>query len=470
MMRAVALNPLLLVATVLLCLHSVVAQSSIPTGSVVDKVVVQASPDQSYAAYLPRSYTPEKQWPTIFCLDPRARGKTAIGRFVLAAEKYGYIVVCSNNSRNGLNWTTISSIFSSFWQDVHMRFNVDTQRTYAAGFSGGSRLAAVFASRCRGCLAGVIACGAGFPNDIKPDSSTTFAYFGVAGVDDFNFSEMWELDKKFSELRVSYHFETFDGRHEWAPAGNIDNALAWLNLLAMKSGTLTKDEKFLDEQFATRLSYADQQRTTGKLIEGSKSYLSITRDFQGVRDVTRVAESATQLKKSSEFRKQEKAEEELLRRQLQEAGEIRMLWMKAPNPDESRSTRYEAGVRLKDWQKKKDSPSDSSDRRLARRILSQLLIGAIETAQPDLVPGSEFNAALTNYQFAKAIDPKNANIAFEVARILALKRQKKAALEALEEAVSLGFKDLSRIKNEAAFETFTTEPRFQKLLASLNTQ
>lgn len=470
MIGTVALKALLLVATVLLCLHSIVAQSNVPTGVLVEKVVVQANPDQSYAAYLPSRYTPEKQWPTVFCLDPRARGKTAIERFVLAAEKYGYIVVCSNNSRNGLNWSAISGIFTSFWQDVHTRFNVDPQRTYAAGFSGGARLAAAFASRCSGCLAGVIACGAGFPADSKPDSSTSFAYFGVAGVDDFNFSEMWELDKKFSELRVPYHFETFDGGHEWAPPANIDNALAWLNLQALRSGTLTKNEKFLDEQFATRLSYADQQRTAGKLVEASKSYLSITRDFQGVRDVTTVAESSAQLKRSSEFRKQEKSEEELLRRQLQEAGEIRMLWMKAPNPDDSRSPRYEASVRLKDWQKKKVSPSDSPDRRLARRILSQLLIGAIEAAQPDLVPGSEFNEALINYQFAKAIDPKNSNIAFEVARILALRRQKKAALEALEEAVSLGFKDLSRIKNEAAFETFTTEPRFQKLLASLNNQ
>ena len=77
---------------------------AIEVGKVIDKVVVQSHPDQSYAAFLPKSYTPEKRWPTVFCLDPRARGRVAIDRFTEAAEQLGYIVLCSNNSRNGLDW------------------------------------------------------------------------------------------------------------------------------------------------------------------------------------------------------------------------------------------------------------------------------------------------------------------------------------------------------------------------------
>ena len=239
MRRVTHILPLLLVLAILLWPPLTLSQtdSAIQTGKVIESVVIKNHTDQSYAVFLPSNYTTEKSWPTVFCLDPRGRGKVAIDRFVSAAEKYGYVVFCSNNSRNGLNWSTIGDIFSNFWDDAHARFNIDEKRTYAAGFSGGSRLASTFASRCRGCLAGVIGSGAGYPGDILPDAKTPFAYFGIIGVDDFNFGEMWQLEKKLSKLEAPYHFENFSGGHEWAPKENIDNALAWFILQAMKSGT-----------------------------------------------------------------------------------------------------------------------------------------------------------------------------------------------------------------------------------------
>ena len=88
----------------LLCCSFDASPQSIEAGKVVERVVLQSQPNESYAVYLPTSYTTEKSWPTIFCFDPRARGKFALERFVEAAETHGYIVLCSNNSRNGLNW------------------------------------------------------------------------------------------------------------------------------------------------------------------------------------------------------------------------------------------------------------------------------------------------------------------------------------------------------------------------------
>ncbi|PWT90859.1 MAG: hypothetical protein C5B55_09060, partial [Blastocatellia bacterium] len=138
-------------------------QSAIPVGAVTEKIVTQSEPDQSYAVYLPSNYSPAQKWPTIFCFDPGARGKLAVGRFKSAAEKFGYIVVCSNNSRNGLDTDVVTKIVNAFWDDVHHRFPIDEQRTYFAGFSGGARLSIGLAIRCNGCVTGVFACGAGFP-------------------------------------------------------------------------------------------------------------------------------------------------------------------------------------------------------------------------------------------------------------------------------------------------------------------
>ena len=462
-----------LVTLVLIC--SVTSRSQAPSelsiqvGKVNENVVVQSHPDESYALYLPNGYRREQTWPTIICLDPRARGKSAIARFVPAAEKYGYIVVCSNNSRNGLDWNAISQIFMDLWDDTHSRLSIDEKRTYAAGFSGGSRLAATFASRCRGCLVGVIGCGAGFPGDTAPDAKTTFAYFGLVGVDDFNFGEMWLLEKRLSQLPMPYQFQTFSGGHEWPPPEKIEQAIAWLTFLAMKSGLTAKDGKVIEDQFASRMAAADQLLAATQYVDAQKAFSSIVRDFQDLRDVKFVLAKLNQLNDSDELKKEIKTEEELYRRQLREAGEIRSSWMQVPDPEQTTPSRTEATSRLADWRKKRDLPVDSKDRRLARRILTQLLIEAFETSQASLRK-NDYSTALTNLQLAKEVDPKNANAAYEIARLYALKRQKKSALQSLEEAVSLGFKDVSRLKSEEAFSEITNDPRYQKLVASISNQ
>jgi len=381
----------------------------------------------------------------------------------------GYIVACSNNSRNGLNWTTIADIFSNFWDDVHSRLHVDEKRTFAAGFSGGSRLATTFASRCRGCLAGVIGCGAGFPGDIQPDDKTTFAYFGIVGVDDFNFGEMWQLEKKLSKLSAPYRFETFSGGHEWAPKESIERALAWLSVQSIKTGTAESNKPFLEEQLKTRLNLGEQLLANKQYIEADRAFASIVRDFQGLLDVGVATQKSEQVSKLPEVKKEMSTEEDLYRRQLREAGEIRMLWMKAPEPDMTQPPRALAILRLAEFRKSKEQPNDSKDRRLARRILSHLTIESFETAQAGL-RDNDYTIALANYELVKEIDPKNPNVHYEIARIYGLKRQKKPALQFLEEAVTLGFKDLTRLKADEAFSSLTEEPRYQKLIAGLGTQ
>jgi predicted esterase len=439
------------------------------TGKIIEKVSLQSNPDQSYAAFLPAAYTPEKRWPTVFCFDPRARGSIAIERFVAAASEFGYIVLCSNNSRNGLDWKTITQIFTDFWDDAHRRFSIDEKRTYGAGFSGGSRLASTFASRCRGCLAGVLGAGAGFPAEIQPDPKTPFAYFGIVGVDDFNYAEMWELEKRFGPLNIPYHFETFSGGHEWPRADSIKNALAWFNLQAMKGGLVASDSTFVENQFSERQRAAAELAQAQLWTDAYKAYSSLLRDFQNLRDVRAVTEQVERLKKSPELKKAIKSEEESFQRQLREAGEIRAAWMKTPNPDEVTIPRHLAIVRLAEWRKSKELRSNSPERRLARRIISHLLVESIEAAQANLRSG-DYNAALTDFELAHETDPKNANLVYEIARVYALKKQKKSALQNLEEAIALGFKDTSRLKTEDAFSLLLDEPRFQRLLTTLNSQ
>ena len=212
------------------------SQELLPKGQVIDRVICSKTPEQTYALYLPSTYDRSRKWPIFYAFDPVARGKIPVTQFKDAAEKYGWIVVGSNNYRNRPAQSSVDA-WTAITADVAERFNLDDRRAYATGFSGGARMALFFAARCNDCLAGVIAGGAGFPSTIAPDASMDFSIFAVAGYDDFNFAEVLTLDEPLTKAGIAHRIHTFEGRHEWFPPAVANEAVEWMEIQAMQSRT-----------------------------------------------------------------------------------------------------------------------------------------------------------------------------------------------------------------------------------------
>ena len=70
-------------------------------GTIIDRVECADDPAQTYALYLPSTYSPERTWSLLLAFHPAARGRLMVEKYQAAAEQYGYIVAASNNSRNG---------------------------------------------------------------------------------------------------------------------------------------------------------------------------------------------------------------------------------------------------------------------------------------------------------------------------------------------------------------------------------
>src|ERR1041384_4956379 len=75
--------------------------AEIPKGRIVEGVSCIEDASQTYALYLPSNYSPDRKWPVLYALDPGARGKAPLEHYKDAAEKWGWILIGSNNSRNG---------------------------------------------------------------------------------------------------------------------------------------------------------------------------------------------------------------------------------------------------------------------------------------------------------------------------------------------------------------------------------
>jgi predicted esterase len=338
-----------------------------PTGKITEDLKCLGDPSQSYAVYVPSSYSPDRLWPVILAFDPAARGRIPVERYQAAAELYGYIVAGSNQSRNG-SWATSEAAIKAISRDVAERFVVDEKRVYTAGMSGGARVAlAIALSSPR--IAGVIASSAGFP-DSKPRKTARFPIFGTAGTEDFNYTEMRQMDR---ELTSPHRLRIFQGGHVWLSSEVAVEAVEWLEVQAMKSGRAARDEAKIDRILAKRTAAA-QGSDRGAYVE----LQAIAADFEGLRDVSAHAARAAALgrdKRVREALKQDQREED---REARLIGEILAAEARLGSPTERLGAMQELRDRWKQMRADANGASDTAERRVARRISRALLASASE--------------------------------------------------------------------------------------------
>jgi len=360
------------------------AAQSLPRGTIIDDVKCAADPTQSYALYLPSTYSPDRLWNLLIGFHPAARGRLIVEKYQAAAEQYGYIVAGSNTSRNG-PWPVSVAAVQATSADLGQRFSIDKERLYLTGHSGGARVAMQVALG-RNNIAGVIASSAGYP-DSQPRTSVPFAVFATAGTEDFNYIEMRMLDRK---LTSPHALAIFLGGHTLPPDAVALEAIEWMELQAMKSGRRSRDAALIDRLFEKR-----QQAMASSTSPAAAVQLlgALVADFTGLRDVSAEAGRLKDLQKQPDVRKalaRERADDDAETRMLQEVFEL-----EAELTDERRHAA--ALMRLRDrlstWARAANAAEESTERSRARRALRVVTSGAAER-----VRDREYQALLDQFR------------------------------------------------------------------------
>ena len=422
----------------------------LPRGQVIATVVCRADAAQSYALYLPTAYDPARAWPVLYCFDPGGRGRVPVELFRNAAEEFGYVVVGSNNARNG-PWEDTFQAIDVLLRDAGARLSLDPRRSYAAGFSGGARAATALA--VAGLVRGVIACSGAFAGGETP-KQVSFVLFGTAGVDDFNFPEMLRTDRDLAARRCPHRVVFFAGGHDWPPPEVARAAVEWLELQAMRTGTRARDPALIRAIF-------DRRRAAAASLpppEAWREFRSLAQDFQGLADIAEAARRADELERSREVRAWLKQQRTLEQRQLDLEGELegysrqgQLMWLRGT----ADKLRQQAAA-----------PADSPDRRLARRVLAGAAITAIEQARWE-ESQRDYGEAIRHLELAARLQPEWPGVLYGLARVQALHGERPAAIETLRAAVAAGFRDAARLEQEPAFARLRTEAAFQQLLATI---
>ena len=288
-------------------------------------------------------------------------------KFQAAAEQYGYIVAASNNARNGPHAISAAAA-QAMSVDVGRRFSVDLKRIYLTGMSGGARVALGIALGNPN-VAGVVASSAGFP-DSQPRDKVTFAVFGTAGTEDFNYVEMRLMDRKLS----SPHFlAVFDGGHTLPPDEIAGDALAWMELQAMQSGRRSRDAALID-----RLLEARRSRIAATTVLADNVYLlrSLVSDFTGLIDIAAEARLLDELSRRSDVKQALKRDRDVDDAEWRMFGE--MFELEAQLADEGRrvTALMTLRARLSTLSRSAATEADTPERRQSRRLLRAMTAGA----------------------------------------------------------------------------------------------
>ena len=431
-------------------------------GRLVEHVACASSPAHTYTLFLPADYTPERAWPLLFVFDPRGRATAAAQIFKPAAERFGWIVMSSNDTRSDAEDDPNGPAIRALWTEA-LRYAVDERRIYLAGFSGLVNSVWAVAANT-GLVAGVIASGGRVSPDVH-NRPMTAAFFGTAGLQDFNFLQMKLLDGVLAKRGVTARrLEFFEGEHGWLPPSLAEEGVAWLEVVAMAEKRRPVDPALVAERLAADREAAEGLERGGRLLNAARRYEAIARTYGGLLDV---AFALTRARELNERRDVARALEDERRWDEWEAREVQRgqaLLRIVPDP-ETLPPVGQAAAELHVPALRRQAARTDYAAGAALRVLSTLFVDASYYEWRAAMRQGSARRAVFLQRLALEIDPEATSAWYRLAIAAAASGDKKQALDALDRAEALGFSAVDLVEAEKAFTPLRDDPRYQQVLA-----
>lgn len=437
----------------------------IAIGQLVEDIACASDDSQTYTVYLPSGYSAAKRWPALLVFDPRGRSVSAAEIFRSGAEEFGWLILSSDNTRSDGPWEPNDRAMRAMWPELFTRWSIDPNRIYAAGFSGGA-IAALVMGEVTHQLAGIISAGGRVPQGLAI-TETRYAHFGAAGLTDFNYSEMWKLDQLLAGRGNTHRMEVFEGRHQWLPENLATLAIEWLELEAMKTGVRALDTELVERLYSEELAAAETLETENRGLEALWRYQTITRTFGALRDIGEVVHKIAALESNRAVMREGKE------RQRWDAWESRYSSRLAKGSAQLRD--LESDMSLRELQSilgvndlKRRVTKGDYEGIVAQRVLERIWTHTSFYMARDLLAQKRYRDAMTSLSVAVDIRDDSSFAWYNLACAAARSGSKKRALEALEKAIALGFRDAAHIASDEDLESIRKDPKYIELMAELS--
>ncbi len=418
-------------------------------GTITDKVICKSDPNQSYCIYLPTNYDVNKTYPTIYAFDPHGKGRIPVTLMRSITEKLGYIVVGSNNSRNGLRSEEINTIINSLFTDSQQKLAIDSHRIYLLGFSGGARIACMIAQGPME-IKGVIACSAGSQPNRNP---LGFHFISIAGTQDMNYLEMRHLNIFLDSIQFPNQFITFKGKHEWPKEPIISEAITMLELYDMKDSLIPMNGKIIDEYLSRNQNRISSLKETNDPDSLNLAYSIANRTYQtlhGLVNVESIKSTIDELSQNPTFKQYLKKIARLEYYEFQQQKEFTSAF----------------GLKSEAWWNTEIKQLNDEKIGLKGDVAKRLL-GYISLSCYGYVNGAlyyqDWKAAKNFTSIYLKVDPEIPESWYALACLQANTGKPDDAIESLKKAIKFGFSDFSKIQNDQLLRTLHGLSEFDRI-------
>jgi len=195
------------------------------TGEVIPVVALHVDAGQTFALYLPKGYSDTAHLPAIIFFDPHGDGTFPLNLYHELADKYNYILIGSNTSKNGMPLEQTQAAAYNLFNEAKTRLAANPARISYCGHSGGAKVA-LLSGASNPAIANVIYCGAKV--DIQPNHQMSL--LGFAGLRDMNYTDLVMFDKQdVVNMPVKHFLIEWKGKHEFPSAEVFNDAFIFLN-------------------------------------------------------------------------------------------------------------------------------------------------------------------------------------------------------------------------------------------------
>lgn len=426
------------------CFRLVLSQE-LEVGVVVDSVKCANDASQSYAAYIPSSYSSGQEWPIVYIFEPAARGSLPVNKYSQIAEELGFILVCSNNSKNG-SWDIGLTATDAVFLDTQQRLKIDKNLVFTSGFSGGSRLAlsiAVITKQIRG----VIGVAAAQPpvDSYQMSKYSDFLYAGLVGNRDMNYQEHKQFSKTLDVWGIANILIVSELDHQWAPPEDFRIAMLWM---LTRSGISIED----------KLNKSLNEKLNG--LSDSVSIVDKIR-MEGYLDAYGSSQSSTELGK-----KQLKIEEKIFRKEIKLRLQLRDSLNAAIDNYSNSVSRNWIMNSIEQYKKRINKTSDINLFLMYHRVLDYIRAISIETGFR-LLNAKEYDQAKLCIEIWSAYLSNPRIKHWWWAKIAAMKEDYQGCISQLELLAETSFNDWERLQNEKVFDLVRSDAKYQEILSKI---
>ena len=413
----------------------------IEAGRTYDRITKSNS---SYSVYLPKNCVEKEKYPAIIFLDPHGHGKFPLEKYKSLADKFHFLLIGSNDSKNGMNIEQCIKFAGDLLNETSTTLPGFKQQISLVGFSGGAKVALVGANKIPG-FSNAVYCGAAIP----PGSiQVTVPLIAIAGNKDMNYTEVRKFNQSLDKSTSSHTIIEWNGKHEWPDTKTFSHAFYWIFFTAMRNKNILKDEIIIDSF----------KRMINEEINNEKNILIkellMNEEIEMLKDISTITEMKSKLailKNSVQFIEAEKKQNKILANEDQRK-------MEFAGAFESREIPW--------WKNQIQLLIDDKNNESNQRILGYISLASWSYSSKAV--------ALNNTTFAQKVlqiyklaDPENSEQPFLSACLYSKNGMPDSAIYFLKEAIILGLDERNKIESANDLNVLRGRSDYQNLIEKM---